>query len=132
MASQMINLPTLLATEKLQPDNGNYPTYKVLIEEHASSKGLYGYLVGTITMPAIVTQAAGAAPPPATAVFSTAPSREEFLYRDGVLKSMIVTNTLDPIGLDLKRDGTAKECWDSLIAAPLNSRVSAATTLTNT
>lgn len=28
-----------------------------------------------------------------------------------------MTNIVDPIGLGVKRDGTAKECWDSLIHA---------------
>jgi hypothetical protein len=52
-----------------------------------------------------------------TPVFSAAPSLEEFMYRDGVMRSMIVTNIVDPIGLGVKRDGTAKECWDSVVSA---------------
>ncbi|KAJ7205033.1 hypothetical protein GGX14DRAFT_368357, partial [Mycena pura] len=108
----MINLPTLLATEKLQPNKSNYPTFKVLIEEHAASKGLTGYLDGTITQPALITGASGTPDP--TPVFSTTPSREEWTYRNGVMKSMIVTAIVDPIGLGIKRDGTARECWDSV------------------
>jgi hypothetical protein len=30
------------------------------------------------------------------------------------MKSMIVTNIVDSIGLGVKQDGTAKECWDSV------------------
>ncbi|KAJ7194813.1 hypothetical protein GGX14DRAFT_377653, partial [Mycena pura] len=108
----MINLPTLLATEKLQPNKANYATFKVLIEEHAASKGLTGYLDGTITKPALVTGASGI--PAATPVFSTAPSHEEWTYRNGVMKSLIVTAIVDPIGLGVKCEGTAKECWDSV------------------
>ncbi len=103
MASQMINLPALLATEKLQANKSNYPTFKVLVEEHAASKGLSGYLSGSIPIPAIVTLPAGATlpplPPDPTPIFSTTPSREEWLYRDGVLRSLIVTNIVDPIRL---------------------------------
>ncbi|KAF7372248.1 Gag-Pol polyprotein [Mycena venus] len=117
MASQMITLPTLLATEKLQPNKSNYATFKVLIEEHAASKGLSGYLDGSITKPAIITSTTGKAPADPTPIFSTAPSREEWGYRNSVMQSMIVTNIIDPIGLGVKRDGTAKECWDSVTNA---------------
>ncbi|KAJ7917075.1 hypothetical protein B0H13DRAFT_1608616, partial [Mycena leptocephala] len=110
----MITLPTLLATEKLQPNKSNYAIFKVLIEEHAASKGLSGYLDGTITKPAIITLITGTAPADPTPVFSTAPSHEEWGYRNGVMQSMIVTNIIDPIGLGVKRDGTVKECWDSV------------------
>ncbi|KAF7353202.1 Gag-Pol polyprotein [Mycena sanguinolenta] len=116
-SSQMISLPVLLATEKLQVSKANFPTFQILIEQHAASKGLKGYLEGTTTLPALTTVPTGTPAPDSTPVFSTAPSREEFLYRDGVMKSMIVTNVVDPIGLGLKLDGTAKECWDSLVAA---------------
>ncbi|KAJ7016226.1 hypothetical protein C8F04DRAFT_1163564, partial [Mycena alexandri] len=111
MASQMINLPALLAAEKLQTNKANYPTFKVLIEEHAASKGLLGYLNGNIAKPALIT---GTAAPDPTPVFSKNPSRDEYEYRDGVARSLIVTNIADPIGLGVKRDGTAKECWDSV------------------
>ncbi|KAJ7716632.1 hypothetical protein B0H16DRAFT_1338892, partial [Mycena metata] len=107
----MINLPTLLATDKLQPDKANYPTFKVLIEAHAESKGLGGYLNGSIAEPALTT--APTAPDP-TPVYSTNPSRDEYNYRMGVARSLVITNIVDPIGLGAKRDGTAKECWDSV------------------
>ncbi|KAJ6448077.1 hypothetical protein C8R45DRAFT_850540, partial [Mycena sanguinolenta] len=112
----MISLPVLLATEKLQVSKANFPTFQILLEQHAASKGLKGYLEGTTTLPALTTVPTGTPAPDSTPVFSTAPSREEFMYRDGVMKSMIVTNVVDPIGLGLKLDGTAKECWDSLVA----------------
>ncbi|KAJ7354130.1 hypothetical protein DFH08DRAFT_691964, partial [Mycena albidolilacea] len=110
----MINLPVMLAMEKLQANKHNYPTFKVLIEEHAASKGLSGYLDGSISKPAIVIVPTGTAPADPTPIFSTTPSRDEFIYRDGVLRSLIVTNIIDPIGLGVKRYGTAKECWDSV------------------
>ncbi|KAJ7698283.1 hypothetical protein B0H17DRAFT_873497, partial [Mycena rosella] len=87
----------------------NFPTFRILIEEHASGKGLLGYVKGMITEPS---PPSGTTTPVATAVYSTVPSLEEWTYRDGVAKSLIVTNILDPIGLGVKRDGTAKECWD--------------------
>ncbi|KAJ7210492.1 hypothetical protein GGX14DRAFT_363332, partial [Mycena pura] len=110
----MITLPVLLATEKLQSNKSNYPTFKVLIEEHAASKGLSGYLNGSITKPAVITAPAGTPAADATPIFSMAPSHDEFTYHDGVLRSLIVTNIVDLIGLGVKRDGTAKECWDSV------------------
>ncbi|KAJ7678100.1 hypothetical protein DFH06DRAFT_975613, partial [Mycena polygramma] len=108
----MINLPTFLATEKLQPNKANYATFKVLIEEHGASKGLTGYLNGDIPEPALITGLSDIPAP--TPVYSKNPSREEWNYRNGVMKSMIVTAIADPIGLGVKRDGTAKECWDSV------------------
>ncbi|KAJ7135596.1 hypothetical protein C8R44DRAFT_609161, partial [Mycena epipterygia] len=110
----MISIPSLLATEKLQPDKSNFPTFEVFIEEHGSGKGLRGYLDGSITKPPLVTLSPGDTPPASTPVYSTAPLREEWTYRDGVMKSIIVTNIVDPIGLGVNRDGTAKECWDSV------------------
>ncbi|KAJ7149991.1 hypothetical protein C8R46DRAFT_964040, partial [Mycena filopes] len=108
----MINIPALLAAEKLQSNKTNYATFKVLIEEHAASKGVTGYLDGTITKPPLITGTSDIPAP--TPIFSRNPSRDEWAYRDGATKSMVVTNIVDPIGLGLKRDGTAKECWDSV------------------
>ncbi|KAJ7227235.1 hypothetical protein GGX14DRAFT_418773, partial [Mycena pura] len=86
MASQMImiNLPVLLSTEKLQTNKLNFPTYKVLMEEHSVSKGLRGYLNGTITKPAVVTTTTGTTPLDPAPIYSTSPSYEEWLYHDGV------------------------------------------------
>ncbi|KAJ7191040.1 hypothetical protein GGX14DRAFT_579269 [Mycena pura] len=64
--------------------------------------------------PALTT--ATTAPDP-TPVFSKYPSRDEYDYRSGVTRSLVITNIGDPIGLGVKRDGTAKECWDSVEAA---------------
>ncbi|KAJ7923906.1 hypothetical protein B0H13DRAFT_1526177, partial [Mycena leptocephala] len=94
----------------------NFPTYKVLMEEHSASKGVGGYLDGAITKPAVVTAPTGTPLPDPTPVCSTNPSREEFLYRDGVMRSMLVTNIFDPIGLGVKCNGTAKECWNSIVS----------------
>jgi hypothetical protein len=111
MANQVINIPALLATEKLQPNKADYATFKVLIKEHTVSKGLLGYLNGTTTKPVLIT---GTVAPTPTPIFSEDPSRNEWVYRDGAMKSMIVTNIVDSIGLGVKRDRTAKECWDSV------------------
>ncbi|KAJ7194653.1 hypothetical protein GGX14DRAFT_377815, partial [Mycena pura] len=108
----MITLPTLLAADKLQANKANFPTFKVLIEEHAASKGLSGYLYGTITKPSVVTSTINPVTP--TPIYSTVPAPEEWDYRNGVMKSLIITSIVDPIGLGIKRDGTAKECWDSV------------------
>ncbi|KAF8192852.1 hypothetical protein K438DRAFT_1969969 [Mycena galopus ATCC 62051] len=93
MANQMINILALLATEKLQPNKANFATFKVLIEEHAASKGVTGYLDGTITKPPLITGTTDIPAP--TPIFSTNPSRDEWTYRDGATKSMV-------------------ECWDSV------------------
>ncbi len=39
----------------------------------------------------------------------------EWVFRDQLAHSHIVLNVLDPIGLGVKTDGMAKECWDSII-----------------
>ncbi|KAJ7075598.1 hypothetical protein B0H15DRAFT_791681, partial [Mycena belliarum] len=109
----MINIPALLATEKLQSNKANYAIFKVFIEEYAASKGVTGYLHGTITKPPLLITGTANIPAP-TPIFSTNPSHDEWVYRDGATKSMVVTNIVDPIGLGIKRDGTAKECWESV------------------
>ncbi|KAJ7776080.1 hypothetical protein B0H14DRAFT_2631728 [Mycena olivaceomarginata] len=118
MASQMIDLPVLLTAEKLQTNKSNYPTFKVLIEEHAASKGLSGYLDGCITKPPLVTSPPGITPPNPTPVFSTTPSREEYIYRDSVMKSMIVTNLIDPIVVGSPQPPVRTQCFGTSSFSP--------------
>ncbi|KAJ7213887.1 hypothetical protein GGX14DRAFT_617618 [Mycena pura] len=110
MSSQMITLPEF--DPNCWPRKSSKAT--MLIEEHAASKGLSGYLDGSITKPAVITAPAGTAAADTTPIFSTAPSHDELTYHDGVLWSLIISNIVDSIGLGVKRDGTAKECWDSV------------------
>ncbi len=49
-------------------------------------------------------------------IYSLNPSYDEWTFCDQLAHSHIVLNILDPIGLGVRTDGTAKECWESIIA----------------
>ncbi|KAF9018359.1 hypothetical protein BDZ89DRAFT_1044520 [Hymenopellis radicata] len=111
MAHQQIQTSTLTERLMLRTDKTNYASFKIHIEEYIAGKGISGYLDASIQQPPIVTVSAGAPIPAPTPVYSTTPSRDEWNYRNGVAKSIIITNIVDPIAIGLQRDGTAAEVW---------------------
>ncbi|KAK0224400.1 hypothetical protein EDD85DRAFT_747725, partial [Armillaria nabsnona] len=94
----------------------NYASWKLTISELLKGKGLSGYIDGSITCPPIPATTTGATPPDPTPtpIYSSVPSRDEWKFRDQLTHSHIILNIVDPIGLGVKTDGTAKECWDSV------------------
>ncbi|KAK0431593.1 hypothetical protein EV421DRAFT_1720396, partial [Armillaria borealis] len=76
-----------------------------------------GYVDSTIPCPPIVSTMTGASTtiPDPTPMWSTTPSRDEWKYCDTHVRSHIILNVLDPIGLGVKTTGSAKETWDSIM-----------------
>ncbi|KAF9006788.1 hypothetical protein BDZ89DRAFT_1048690 [Hymenopellis radicata] len=114
MAYQQIQTSTLTERLMLRTDKTNYASFKIHIEEYIAGKGITGYLDASIPQPPIITVSVGALTPAQMPVYSTTPSRDEWNYRNGVAKSIIITNIVDPIAIGLKRDGTAAEVWERL------------------
>ncbi|KAF9038990.1 hypothetical protein BDZ89DRAFT_1035486 [Hymenopellis radicata] len=111
MAHQQILTSTLTERLMLRTDKTNYASFKIHVEEYIAGKG---YLDASISQPPIVPVTTGSPAPTPTPVYSTTPSRDEWNYRNGVAKSIIITNIIDPIAIGLKRDGTAAEVWERL------------------
>src|SRR5258705_1766625 len=76
------------------------------------SKGLSGYIDGTITLPALL--GTGAPAPDPTPIYSTVPSVDEWNFRDKLARGHITLNCTDVAGLGVKMTGTSKEAWDSI------------------
>ena len=76
------------------------------------SKGLTGYIDGTIGKPNIPT--ATTTTPDSTPIYSSKPSYDEWTFRDQLARGHITLNCTDIAGLGVKTTGTAKEAWDSI------------------
>ncbi|PBK88375.1 hypothetical protein ARMGADRAFT_904009, partial [Armillaria gallica] len=112
---------TILPDTNSHFNGKNYASWKLQITELLKGKGLWGYIEGTTSCPtAPTTTTTGPVtiplPPDPTPIYSSSPSHDEWTFRDQLAHSHIVLNVLDPIGLGVKTDGTAKECWESIIA----------------
>ncbi|KAK0214020.1 hypothetical protein IW262DRAFT_1466584 [Armillaria fumosa] len=112
---------TILPDTSSHFNGKNYASWKLQLTELLKGKGLWGYIEGTTTRPAApVTTATTPAnvplPPDSTPIYSSSPSLDEWIFCDQLAHSHIILNVLDPIGLGVRTDGTAKECWDSITA----------------
>ncbi|PBK76320.1 hypothetical protein ARMSODRAFT_874976, partial [Armillaria solidipes] len=107
---------TILSDTTNYFNSKNFTLWKLQITEILKGKGLASYLNGMITCPFIPTTTMSAAPPdPAsTPIYFSVPSQDEWKFHDQLTHSYIVLNIIDPIGLEVKADGTMKECWDSI------------------
>ncbi|KAJ3858494.1 hypothetical protein EV359DRAFT_9290, partial [Lentinula novae-zelandiae] len=79
------------------------------------SKGLTGYLDGTITH---ASKYPGQIYPPTqltTPLFSPTPYPEEWEAHDRLVASAIVLNITDPVGLGIDKTKRASEIWQELI-----------------
>ena len=76
------------------------------------SKGLSGYIDGTINLPPQL--GSGAPIPDSTPIYSTVPSVDEWNFRNKLARGHITLNCTDVAGLGVKTTGTAKEAWDSI------------------
>ena len=123
MSSSNMNPPIFADTEKF--NGANFAAWEQLILIAATSRGVLGYLKGTITNPAPPTSPATALtytpapleltlPDDPTPWYSTNPSVAEWAMRDAWVRALLLYNTKNPIGLGIKLDGTAAEAWTSL------------------
>ncbi|KAK0224225.1 hypothetical protein IW262DRAFT_1459279 [Armillaria fumosa] len=113
---------TILPDTSSHFNGKNYASWKLQLTELLKGKGLWGYIAGTTVCPATpaTTTTAMATTTPllsdSTPIYSSEPSYDEWVFHDQLTHSHIVLNILDPIGLGVKTDRTAKECWDSVAA----------------
>ena len=104
-------IPTLTLLSDEQKFNGeNLLKWNININQLLGSKGLLGYVNGTIPKP---TQSPTSTPDP-TPVYSTNPNVDEWSFRDQLARGHIMLNCTDVAGLGVLTTGTAKEAWDSI------------------
>jgi hypothetical protein len=116
------NPPIFLEAEKF--DGTNFATFETLIIIAASSRGVLGYLRGTILNTANPKNSAALhytpevlnipLPNDPTPWYSTTPSGAEWAMCDAWACALLLYNTKNAIGLGLKLDGTAADAWTSL------------------
>jgi len=98
-----------------QFDGQNFIAFKRRIIIAARATGARAYLDGTPSpVPKPQPLLSGALPPEPTEWTSTSPSPNEWEVRDAWVLSLIIFNTINPVGLGVKMDGTAAEAWTSI------------------
>jgi BRCT domain type II-containing protein len=120
MLSGMPSLTILSEEQKFTGDN--LLQWKMNITQLLGSKGLLGYIDGSIPKPdaPTTTQTATMASSPATAIttgtsiYSTTPTLDEWKFRDQLMRGHITLNCIDVASLGVVTTGTAKEAWDSI------------------
>ena len=127
----MSRIPSLTILSEEQKFNGeNLLQWKINITQLLGSKGLLGYVNGSISKPS----PPETTPPPstttktpatsesqgdaasATPVYSSTPTLDEWVFRDQLARGHITLNCTDVMSLGVKTDGTAKDAWDSILA----------------
>ncbi|KIK52650.1 hypothetical protein GYMLUDRAFT_179909, partial [Collybiopsis luxurians FD-317 M1] len=101
----------------------NWREYKREVVLAVQSRSLMGYLDGTIPKPLPTTSASpgsyGRSVYPAIAAtpyYSAIPHFEEWITRDAITTSIIVTNIVDPVGVGVDENKPASLIWRELVA----------------
>ena len=105
MSSNMSSLTILSEEQKFNRENLLSWTTNMI--QLLGSKGLLGYTDGTITLPAWLE--VGAAVPDPTPIYSTAPSFDEWNFRDKLARGHITLNCTDVAALGVKTTGPPKK-----------------------
>ena len=109
----MSSTPSLTILSEDQKFNGeNLLSWTTNMTQLLGSKGLSGYVDGTVTLPPQL--GTGAPIPDPTPIYSTIPSADEWRFRDKLARGHITLNCTDVAGLGVKTTGSAKEAWDSI------------------
>ena len=100
-------------------DGSNWTEWKELITSAAKSRGVMGYLDGTIprpTTPPLSTDPSAIPIPATPTVFwgLKRPSQDEWEQRNAYAQGLISLNIKNPIGHGVNLSGTAAEAWKSL------------------
>ncbi|GAW04347.1 retrotransposon Ty1-copia subclass [Lentinula edodes] len=109
------NIPRL-PDEKQLVGEDNWRPFKRDITFAVQSKGLAGYLDGTIARPSKYPDPIyPPTQPTGTPLFSPTPCPEEWEIRDRLVAGAIVSNITDPVGLGIDETKRASEIWQELI-----------------
>ena len=78
------------------------------------SKGLLGYIDGTILKPTRPTESTTETTAATTPIYSTTPTFDEWVFRDQLARGHVTLNCVDIASLGINATGTAKEAWESI------------------
>ena len=105
--------PSLTILSEEQKFNGeNLLKWKITMTQLLGSKGLTGYIDGSIAKPVVPTPTTTTPDP--TPIYSTKPSYDEWMFRDQLARGHITLNCSDVAELGVKTTGTAREAWESI------------------
>jgi len=113
-------IPSLTILSEEQKFNGeNLLQWKTNINQLLGSKGLLGYINGTIPKPGpesvpLPTSETPTLPTVNTPIYSSTPTLDEWNFRDQVARGHITLNCTDVASLGVVTTGTAKDAWDSI------------------
>jgi hypothetical protein len=118
----MSGTPSLTILSEEQKFNGNnLLQWKTNITQLLGSKGLLGYINGSIRKPGpesipIPSTPTTTTQPQATStpIYSSTPTLDEWVFRDQLTRGHITLNCTDITSLGVIATGTAKEAWDSI------------------
>ena len=96
-----------ILSEEQKFNRENLLKWNITITQLLGSKGLTGYVDGTITQPAVPSSTPTTPDP--TPIYSTKPSYDEWGFRDQLARGHITLNCTDVAGLGVVTTGTAKE-----------------------
>jgi hypothetical protein len=101
--------------EEQKFNRDNLLAWNTNITQLLGSKGLIGYIDGSITRPS---QPSSDTPTPKPMpIYSGNPNYDKWNYPDKFTQGHITLNCTDVAGLSVMASGTAKEAWDSFISA---------------
>ena len=113
----MSGLPFLTILSDDQKFNGeNLLQWKINITQLLGSKGLLGYVDGSIPQPSPTPDSEPTEVAASTPVYSSTPSPDEWLFRDQFARGHITLNCTDVTSLGVLTTGTAKQAWESILA----------------
>ena len=116
----MSGIPSLTILSEEQKFNGeNLLQWNMNIQQLLGSKGLLGYIDGSIKKPTtetVTTVSESAQALASTPIYSLTPTSDEWTFQDHlqVAKGHIMLNCTDVVSLSIKTNGTVKESWDSI------------------
>ena len=115
----MSGIPSLTILSEEQKFNGDILLqWKTNMQQLLGSKGLSGYIDGSITKPTqtVTPGSEATAPSTSTPIYSSTPILDEWNFQDQLTRGHITLNCTDVVSLGVKTNGTAKESWDSIQA----------------
>ena len=115
----MSGIPSLtILSEEQKFNRDNLLQWKTNMQQLLGSKGLSGYIDGSITKPTQTVTPGSEATTPSTGtpIYSSTPTLDEWNFQDQLARGHITLNCTDVASLGMKTDGTAKESWDSIQA----------------
>ena len=119
-------IPSLTILSEEQKFNGdNLLQWNTNMQQLLGSKGLLGYIDGTIKKPkpaipqnptttSSESKEAEPAVPPATPIYSSNPTLDEWIFRDHLARGHLTLNCTDLSSLGVITTWTANEAWDSI------------------